>query len=140
MIMNVSSIAAFQSGPLMAVYYASKAYILHFTEALANEVRGTGVSVTAFCPGQTDTDFQKTLALYSGTPMSRSPWLDDLSEAARKGYNAMKAGRAVYVPGVKNKILAQLHRVMPRKTATSIMRLLQEKIRKGHNACHTISD
>lgn len=129
MIMNVSSIAAFQPGPLMAVYYASKAYILYFSEALANELKGTGVYVTVFCPGQTDTGFQKAVALKSGTTPSRTPWLDDPAKAARKGYNAMKAGKAVCIPGVKNNILAQLHRIVPRKTATSLVRLLQEKIR-----------
>jgi len=129
MIMNVSSIAAFQPGPLMAVYYASKAYILYFSEALANELKGTGVSVTVFCPGQTDTGFQKAVALKSGTTLSRSPWLDDPAKAATKGYIAMKTGKAVCIPGVKNKILAQLHRMVPRKTATSLVRLLQENIR-----------
>ena len=129
MIMNVSSVAAFQPGPLMAVYYASKAYILYFSEALANEMKGTGVTVTVFCPGQTDTGFQKAVALKSGTTLSRTPWLDDPGKAARKGYNAMKAGKAVCIPGLKNKILAQLHRIVPRKTATSLVRLLQEKIR-----------
>ena len=129
MIMNVSSVAAFQPGPLMAVYYASKAYILYFSEALANELKSTGVTVTVFCPGQTDTGFQKAVALKSGTTLSRTLWLDDPGKAALKGYNAMKAGKAVCIPGVKNKILAQLHRIVPRKTATSLVRLLQEKIR-----------
>lgn len=139
-IMNVSSIAAFQPGPLMAVYYASKAYILYFTEALANEARGTGVSITAFCPGQTNTDFQKTVAINSGARLSRSPWLDDLSKTARKGYQAMKAGKIVYIPWAKNKILAQLYRIMPRKTATSFIRFLQEKIRKEENHHSTHPD
>ena len=128
-ILNVSSLAAFQPGPLMAVYYATKAYILYFSEALANELKGSGVSVTVFCPGQTDTGFQKAVAIKSGSVHSRTPWLDDPVKAARKGYMALKTGKTVCVPGVKNNILAQLHRIVPRKTATSLLRLLQEKIR-----------
>jgi len=133
MIMTVSSIAAFQPGPLMAVYYATKAYILNFSEALANEVRGSGVSITVFCPGQTNTRFQQTVADYSGSVLSKSPWLDDPAKAARLGYNAMKAGKTIAIPGIKNKFLAQLHRVVPRETAASLVRSLQEKIRDHKN-------
>jgi uncharacterized protein len=129
-IMTVSSIAAFQPGPLMAVYYATKAYILYFTEALANEVKGTGVSVTVFCPGQTKTGFQQAVADKSNSVLSKSPWLDNPKKTARYGYDAMKSGMALAIPGKRNKFLVQLHRVIPRKTATWLVRKLQEKIRK----------
>jgi short-subunit dehydrogenase len=65
-IMNLASTAAFQPGPLMAVYYASKAYVLSFSEALANELRGSGVTITCFCPGPTDTNFQKRAKIVPG--------------------------------------------------------------------------
>jgi len=130
-IMNVSSIAAFQAGPLMAVYYATKSYILLFAEALANEVKGTGVSVTVFCPGQTATNFQKTVALYSNSKLSStSKVMANASQVAEIGYKAMMAGKSVSIPGKLNKSIALLNRIMPRKVTISLVRMLQEKIRK----------
>jgi uncharacterized protein len=130
-IMNVSSMAAFQPGPLMAVYYATKAYILSFSEALANEVKGTGVTVTAFCPGQTETNFQKKVAFYSDSKLSHTGKLmADPRKVAKTGYKAMMAGKSIVIPGKFNKLLVQLHRIMPRKTTVSLVRKLQEKIRK----------
>jgi short-subunit dehydrogenase len=130
-IMNVSSIAAFQAGPLMAVYYATKSYILLFSEALANEVKGTGVSVTVFCPGQTATNFQKTVALYSNSKLSStSKVMADASQVAKIGYKAMMAGKSVSIPGILNNLIALLNRIVPRKVTISFVRMLQEKIRK----------
>jgi short-subunit dehydrogenase len=130
-IMNVSSIAAFQAGPLMAVYYATKSYILLFSEALANEVKGTGVTVTAFCPGQTATNFQKTVALYSNTKLSStSRVMANVNQVAKIGYKAMMAGKSVSIPGSLNKLIALLNRFIPRKITVSLVRMLQEKIRK----------
>jgi len=130
-IMNVSSVAAFQPGPLMAVYYATKAFILSFTEALSNEVKGTGVTVTAFCPGQTNTNFQKTVASLSGSKVSSTRYfMADRAIAARYGYEAMMAGKQVAVPGIINKIIIQAYRIIPRQSALSFIRKMQEKIRK----------
>jgi short-subunit dehydrogenase len=130
-IMNVSSVAAFLPGPLMAVYYATKAYILSFTLALSNEVKGTGVSVTAFCPGQTKTNFQKTVADLSGSKISSTGIImADAEKVARYGYKAMMAGKPLAVPGIMNKAILQALRITPRKTALLFVRKMQEKIRR----------
>ena len=130
-IMNVCSVAAFQPGPLMAVYYATKAYILSFTEALSNEVKGTGVSVTALCPGLTKTKFQETVALRSGSKKPGSGYYcSNVETVAKSGYKAMMAGKSLEVPGLINKALVQAHRFVPRKFALYFVRKMQEKIRK----------
>jgi short-subunit dehydrogenase len=130
-IMNVSSVAAFQAGPLMAVYYATKAYILMFSEALANEVKGTGVTVTVFCPGQTATNFQKTVAEYSNLKLSETGLImADPVQIAKIGYRAMMAGKSVCVPGMLNKLIVQVNRIIPRKATVSMVRIMQERIRK----------
>ena len=124
-ILNVASTAAFQPGPLMAVYYATKAYVLSLSEALANELEGSGVSVTVLCPGPTRTGFQ------AAAKMKRSRLLDgrrmmDAAAVARAGYEGMRRGRTVVIPGLANRLLAQSIRVAPRKTVTRIVRRLQE--------------
>lgn len=96
-ILNVASTAAFQPGPLMAVYYASKAYVLSFTEALANEVHGSGVTVTALCPGPTVTGFADRAGT-TGSRLFRGPTMDAASVAAA-GYAALKRGKAMVIPG-----------------------------------------
>ena len=130
-IMNVSSVAAFQAGPLMAVYYATKAYILSFTEALANELKNTGVSATAFCPGQTATNFQKTVAEYSNSKQTPVNWLTaKLVPAAKSGYQAMLAGRSLAIHGKLNYAIVQMNRILPRKLAANVVRQIQEKLRE----------
>ena len=124
-VLNVASTAAFQPGPLMAVYYATKAYVLSFSEAIADELRDSGVTVTALCPGPTETGFAAVADMAStrlfniAKPMSSA-------EVARAGYEAMKRGRRVVVPGIKNKLLTQSIRVSPRRMVTTIVRKLQE--------------
>jgi len=125
-ILNVASTAAFQPGPLMAVYYASKAYVLSFSEALANELSGSGVTVTALCPGPTETEFQKRAGL-EGTRLFSGPLVSDARSIARAGYDAMKRGKTVAIPGLANKILAQSVRFAPRRMVTAIARKIQEK-------------
>jgi short-subunit dehydrogenase len=127
-ILNVASTAAFQPGPLMAVYYATKAYVLSFSEALSNETAGTGVTVTALCPGPTITEFQKKAGMEQ-TRLFRSPLVQDARTAAKAGYEGMQRGRRVVVPGIGNKILAQGVRVTPRRLLTAITRRIQEKRR-----------
>jgi uncharacterized protein len=123
-ILNVASTAAFQPGPLMAVYYASKAYVLFLSEALSNELKGTGVSVTALCPGPTRTEFQ-AVAKMGDVKMLRRPLMDATS-VARIGYRGMKRGKSMVIPGFLNKLAAQSYRVVPRRLLASIVRRIQE--------------
>jgi short-subunit dehydrogenase len=125
-IMNVASTAAFQPGPFMSVYYASKAYLLSFTEALAEELEGSGVTVTCLCPGPVKTNFQRR-AYLQGTAMVNSPLMVDVREVARIGYEGLKHGRRIVIPGWKNRLGVELLRVSPRSTVTKVVRRLQEK-------------
>jgi short-subunit dehydrogenase len=125
-ILNVASTAAFQPGPFMAVYYASKAFVLHFSEALSEELRGTGVTVTCLCPGPVKTNFQKR-AYITDTPMANSPLLVDVREVARAGYEGMKAGKRVVIPGWKNRLGVEMLRLSPREMVTKVVRKIQEK-------------
>jgi len=124
-ILNVASTAAFQPGPLMAVYYATKAYVLSFSEAIADELRDSGVTVTTLCPGPTATGFagvagmDQTRLFTLMKPMSSA-------EVAKKGYEAMKRGRRVVVTGMMNRLLVQSIRISPRRMVTMIVRKLQE--------------
>ncbi len=124
-IMNVASTAAFQPGPLMAVYYATKAYVLSFSEAIADELHGSGVTVTALCPGPTATGFAAVSGMESSRLFSVTRPMN--SEAvARFGIRAMQHGKRVAMPGVTNKLMAQSIRVSPRRLVTTIVRKLQE--------------
>ena len=124
-ILNVASTAAFQPGPLMAVYYASKAYVLSFSEALAEELRNTGVTVTALCPGPTRTKF----AAAADIEMSRlfAAGAASAADVAEFGYEATMRGKRVAIPGMMNKIVAQANRFAPRIVSTKISRMLQER-------------
>ncbi len=119
-ILNVASTAAFQPGPLMAVYYATKAYVLSFSEALASELQGSGVTVTALCPGLTRTAFQQRAGiertkLVRGRPM-------EADAVARIGYRALMRGTLVVVPGLGNRLLILAVRFVPRRMVTAIVR------------------
>ena len=127
-ILNVASTAAFQPGPLMAVYYATKAYVLSFSEALANELHGTGVSVTALCPGPTESGFQKRANMEDSVMVSGKKIMDAAS-VARAGYRGLMAGKTIIIPGLRNKILAESVRFSPRKLVTQIARTMQERVR-----------
>jgi short-subunit dehydrogenase len=124
-LLNVASVAAFMAGPFMAVYYASKAYVLHFTEALAEELRGTGVTVTCLCPGPVKTNFQKRAHL-GDTRLATSPLLVDVREVARVAYEGMKQGKRVVIPGWKNRFGVQMLRLSPREMVTKVVRKVQE--------------
>lgn len=124
-ILNVASTAAFQPGPLMAVYYASKAYILWFSEALANELEGTGVTVTCLCPGPTRTEFQAR-AKMEASGLLKVARVMDAASVARAGYEGMMAGRTIVIPGLLNKLVVQSLRLTPRRLVTRIVRLIQE--------------
>ncbi|NMH88000.1 SDR family oxidoreductase [Flavivirga sp. Y03] len=127
-ILNISSLAAFQPGPMMSMYYASKSYILSFSEAIANELKGTGVTVTALCPGPTKTLFQQTVS--SNCSENKISFnMACPTDVAQYGYNAMKRGKTVAIPGVFNKFLSTIPRFVTRNMATRIVRNIQEKNR-----------
>jgi short-subunit dehydrogenase len=123
-IMNVASTAAFQPGPLMSVYYGSKAYVLHFSEGLAEELRDTGVTVTALCPGPTRTEFQAR-AQMEDSGLLQGPLLMDAEAVARIGYAGMMKGRRVVIPGLGNRLLALGPRIAPRRLVTWAVRGIQ---------------
>jgi short-subunit dehydrogenase len=116
-ILNVASIAGFVPGPFMAIYYASKAFVLSFTEALASELRGSGVTATASCPGPTTTEFAD-VAGNSRTKLFRRA--AKAETVAQHAYRAMRAGRVVAIPGLMNKLLAQSVRLGPRALVRGI--------------------
>ncbi|MBS2030802.1 MAG: SDR family oxidoreductase [Deltaproteobacteria bacterium] len=128
-IMNVASTAAFQPGPLMAVHYATKAYVLSFSEAIAEELRGSGVSVTALCPGPTKSGFQAR-AKMEESKLVKGKAIMDSATVARAGVEGLLAGKAVVIPGAKNYWLAQSVRFMPRSVVVRAVKQAQE--REGH--------
>jgi hypothetical protein len=116
-ILNVASTAAFVPGPFMALYYASKAFVLSFSEALSNEVEGTGVTVTVLCPGATRTEFAQAAgiahsALFRGATMGAA-------EVARVGYRAMMAGKSSVIAGARNRWMIRGVRLVPRSFAAA---------------------
>jgi len=120
-IMNVASTAAFVPGPTMAVYCATKPYVLSFSEAVDNEVREFGVSVTALCPGATESGFM-TAASAENSSLFKGKKLPSSKEVAEYGYNAMLKGKAVVIHGLQNKMLALIVRFTPRKLVVKISR------------------
>ncbi|QXP79740.1 MULTISPECIES: SDR family NAD(P)-dependent oxidoreductase [Winogradskyella] len=128
-VLNLSSLAAFQPGPLMALYYASKGYILSFSEAISNELKGTGVTVTALCPGPTKTAFQSTVS-DDATEGKIAFNMASAKEVAAYGYDAMNKGKVVAIPGTLNKFLSVLPRFLTRNRTTKIVRKIQDKNRE----------
>lgn len=124
-VLNVASTAAFQPGPFMACYYASKAYVLSFSEAIAEELRGTGVTVTTLCPGPTATNFAKR-ANVEGSPLFASRPVMGAAEVADIGYRATMLGKTVAVAGLMNWLTALSVRFAPRAWIPRIVRALQE--------------
>jgi short-subunit dehydrogenase len=117
-VLNVASTAAFQPGPGMAVYFASKAFVLSFSEALAYEVRGAGVHVTALCPGGTRSAFFDR-ANMQNSRFIRGHLMDPMA-VARAGYEGLRHGRPVVIPGTWNRFLAWSTRLFPRRVVTSV--------------------
>ncbi|MEA5465753.1 SDR family NAD(P)-dependent oxidoreductase [Leptothoe sp. PORK10 BA2] len=124
-VLNVASTAAFQPGPFMAAYYASKAYVMSFTEALAHEVDGTGITATVLCPGPTrGTDFQARAKL-GEVEFFKQLKLPDAAAVAQFGYDALERNQVVAVHGVLNRLLVFTNRIMPRRTVTNAVGRLQ---------------
>ncbi len=121
-ILNVSSIAAYVPGPLMAVYFATKAYVLSFSEALAEELKGTGVTVTALCPGPTKTNFAERAG--AGESLLFRNNLASAEEVAKDGYEAMKAGKSVVISGVMNNLVVSFTKLIPRSWSAIITKKL----------------
>lgn len=121
-ILNVASTAAFQPGPFMAVYYATKSYVLSFTEALASELRGTGIRVSALCPGPTETRFANRAKVENSKLFSSS--LMNAKAAAYAGYVGYKEGKTVVIPGFRNRLMAASVRFAPRNLVSMIVRYL----------------
>jgi short-subunit dehydrogenase len=122
-ILNVASTAAFQPGPLMAVYYATKVYVLNFSTALALELEGSGVTVTTLCPGPTRTSFAEEAGMTSSRLFDRGRGMA-ADRVAQAGYDAMREGKPLIVPGNLNKILAFATRITPRTLAARVVQKL----------------
>jgi short-subunit dehydrogenase len=127
-ILNVASTAGFVPGPFMAVYYATKAYVISFSEALTEELRGTGVTATVLCPGATRTEFQAVAGMHDAR-LFRGPWVMDAATVARLGYDGLMQGKAIVITGLFNRLLPQLARLSPRWALTRVARLLNERVR-----------
>ena len=125
-IVNVASTAAFQPGPYMAVYYATKAYVLSFSEALAQELSDTGVTVTALCPGPTVSGFQ-TAAGLEDTLLFRGPFVMKAAKVGRLGWAGAKRGKHVVIPGFANKLLKEIVRFSPRRLVIAVAGRMQKK-------------
>jgi hypothetical protein len=126
-IMNVASTAAFQPGSLMAVYYATKAYVLSFTEALANEVAGTGVIVSCFCPGATNTGFQRRAGMENSRLFKKIGAMS-AEKVARDGYRGLMSGKTLVISGMQNWLVAESVRFAPRKWVTAVSRWVAESV------------
>ena len=123
-ILNLSSTAAFQPGPTMSVYFATKAYVLNFSQAINNELREYGITVTTLCPGSTESGFHAT-ALGEGKH-SRERKLQPARDVALFGYKAMMKGKAVAIPGLMNLIMAASVSFFPRSLVVRAVRKVQE--------------
>jgi uncharacterized protein len=120
-ILNVASTAAFQPGPHMAVYYASKAFVLSFSEAIAEELKRTNITVSALCPGPTESEF-RTRAKMDDSPVFRSKFIPTMTAAdvARIGYRGFRKGKRIVIPGLVNKLAVQSNRIGPRRLVTKV--------------------
>ncbi|MCU0869052.1 MAG: SDR family oxidoreductase [Burkholderiales bacterium] len=126
-ILNLASTASFQPGPYMAVYFATKAYVLSYSEAIAEELRGTGVTVTALCPGPTASGFQDAAAMHDSA-MVKGKRLPTSAEVARLGLAAMDRGQRVAIHGLLNWLQAQSVRLAPRAMVTRVVAMISRPV------------
>jgi uncharacterized protein len=125
-ILQVASTGAFQPGPRMAVYYATKAYVLSFSEAVSAEIAGSGVTITVFCPGPTRTEFAE-VARYEATPLAEWSMMTS-EEVARVGYRALMRGERLAIAGTRNKLAAVVSQLSPRAMVLAVTdRLLRSR-------------
>jgi short-subunit dehydrogenase len=123
-ILNVASTAAFQPGPKMSVYYASKAFVFSFSNALANELQGTGVTVTTLCPGPTRTEFHQRAGTNRSGAVAK--WMMSADAVARAGWSGMERGNRNVVPGLLNKVGVALARIAPTRVSAAVARKVIE--------------
>lgn len=124
-VLNVGSVAGFQPGPLLAVYHASKAYVLSFSEAIAEELKDTRVSVTVLCPGATDTDFFRKADMEETNVYEKGKLMDP-AEVAKAGYDALMSGDRIVIPGVGNRIMTFTRRLIPISLQAKVNRKFYE--------------
>ena len=124
-ILNVASTAAFQAGPIMSTYYASKAYVLLFSEGINNEFARDGVDVSVLCPGPTKTGFGDR-AQMNDTKVANVPWIMNAAEVAEIGYAGLMNRKKIIIPGIMNKFLAFNSRLMPRSLSVLILRYFNQ--------------
>lgn len=124
-VLNTASTAAFQPGPYMAVYYATKAFVLSFSEAIASELSPHGVTVTAVCPGPTASGFQDKANMQASSLVNGKK-LPTSEDVAARGYRALKRGQRVYIPGCTNWIMAQSVRFTPRNIVTALVKQMSK--------------
>jgi short-subunit dehydrogenase len=125
-ILNVASIAAFQPGPYMSVYYGSKAFVLSFTEAVRNEIRKTGVSMSALCPGPVETEFEKSSELTKSKLFSKLKPVT-AKKVAYAGYKGLMKNKAVIIPGFLNRFVVTAGVFVPTGIKVNMARKIQEK-------------
>lgn len=125
-ILNVASVAGFTPGPNMAVYHATKAYVLSLSEAVAEELRGSNVTVTALCPGATQTNFFNEADMH-GVRLLKIAKPMDATVVAEQGWQKAQIGKRIVIPGLMNKVFAFLPRVSPRALTTRITALIMGK-------------
>jgi uncharacterized protein len=123
-VLNVASTAAFMPGPLMAEYYATKAYVLSFSEAIADELRQTGVTVTALCPGPVDSGFQSGADMHD-SKLVKGKKIMSAETCAKLAVAGMNAGKPVVVTGLMNKLQAMSPRLVPRRFVPAMVRRAQ---------------
>lgn len=126
-ILHVASTAAFQPGPLMAAYYASKAFVLSLGEAMHHELKDTGVTVTVLCPGPTETNFFNAAAM-DLSRLTKSPMMQSSKEVVSFGYRKMMAGKMTVIPGLMNKLGTFLIPFAPRKWPLVVVSWMQGKM------------
>jgi len=122
-ILNMASVAAFQPGPFMAVYYATKAYVLSFSQAVAEELQGTGVTVTALCPGPTQTGFSERAHMQNTKAFQH---VMNVAVVAKAGYEGLMSGKRIVVPGLKNKLYTLFVPFVPTGLLLKIVRRVQQ--------------
>ena len=125
-ILNVASMAAFQPGPLMSVYYATKAFVLSFSQAVRNELRNTNVTISTLCPGPTVTEFEKSAELGNSKLFSTMKPVS-ARDVALIGYRGLEENKSVIIPGFINKLTIFFVRFIPRNMLANITRKIQEK-------------